>query len=89
MNTKVDDLALTDQRFESRKRELSELNHTAKQQMANSFDELRQRIDLKEREMMKQCDQSVMELVAELDSSTRLIRGRMAHLGEAVNSIQN
>ena len=38
---------------------------------------------------MNQCDSSAMELVAELDSSTRLIKGRMAHLEDAVDSIQN
>jgi len=28
-----------------------------------------------------------MEHVAEMDGSTRLIKGRMAHLGEAIDSI--
>ena len=30
-----------------------------------------------------------MELVAELDGSTRLLKGRMAHLGEAIDSINS
>ena len=55
--------------------------------MANSFEELRKRIDQKEREMIKQCDASTMEIVAELDNSTRLIKGRMAHLSEAIENI--
>ena len=55
--------------------------------MANAFEELRKRIDCKEREMMKQSDTSAMELIAELDGSTRLLKGRMAHLGEAIDSI--
>ena len=45
VNTKIDDLALQDTRFDSRRREISEQNHAAKQYMANSFEELRKRID--------------------------------------------
>ena len=37
--------------------------------------------------MLKQCDSSTMELVADLDNSTRLIKGRMAHLTEAIESV--
>ena len=57
--------------------------------MANSFDELRKRIDQKERELIKQCDTSTMELVAELDGTTRLIKGRIAHLSEAVEAMNS
>lgn len=57
--------------------------------MANAFEELRKRIDQKERELLKQCDASTMELVADMDNSTRLIKGRIAHLGEAIDSINS
>ena len=53
---KIDNLDLQDKRFEARKRELVEQNHAAKQVMANAFEDLRKRIDQKERELMKQCD---------------------------------
>lgn len=39
--------------------------------------------------MIKQCDASTMELVADLDNSTRLIKGRIAHLSEAIDSINS
>lgn len=77
MSAKIDDLALQEQRFEARKREISEQNQNAKQYMANSFEELIRRIKQKEREMLNHCDQKATELVAELDGSTRLIKGRM------------
>ena len=41
VNTKCDDLALQDQRIESRRRDIGEQNHAAKQYMANAFEELR------------------------------------------------
>ena len=51
IKTKVDELELNDQRILSRKREVHEQQNTAKQHMANAFEELRQRIDQKEREL--------------------------------------
>ena len=85
---KIDNLDLQDKRFEARKRELVEQNHAAKQCMANAFEDLRKRIDQKEHELMKQCDQTAQECIEELDSSTRLILGRIEHLGEAVETIK-
>ena len=37
--------------------------------------------------MMKQCDASAKEIISELDGSTRLIKGRMAHLSESMEEI--
>jgi len=56
VSAKIDDLALQEQRFEARKREISEQNQNAKQYMANSFEELIRRIKQKEREMLNHCD---------------------------------
>ena len=36
---------------------------------------------------MQSCDQRAMELISELDGSTRMINGRMAHLREAIDEI--
>ena len=85
---KIDNLDLQDKRFEARKRELVEQNHAAKQVMANAFEDLRKRIDQKERELMKQCDLKAQECIDELDGSTRLILGRIEHLAEAVETVK-
>ena len=55
--------------------------------MCNAFEELVRRIKQKEREMVSQCDQSAMALIADYDGSTRLIKGRMAHLNEAIDEL--
>ena len=56
--------------------------------MANAFEDLRKRIDQKERELMKQCDLKAQECIDELDGSTRLILGRIEHLAEAVETVK-
>ena len=55
--------------------------------MANAFEELFRRIKQREREMLAQSDQKASELLSELDGSTRLIKGRMGLLREAVEDI--
>jgi len=55
--------------------------------MSNAFEELMRRIKQKERELLSQCDQGAMEIIADLDGSTRLIKGRIAHLNEAIDEI--
>ena len=56
--------------------------------MANSFEELRQRLDKKEREMMQNAD-SFMEInILEIDSYVRLINGRNINLNSTIELIK-
>jgi hypothetical protein len=48
--------------------------------MANAFEELRQRLDKKEREMMSNCDGFLEKNLQEIDSYIRLIQGRCMNL---------
>lgn len=48
--------------------------------MANAFEELRQRIDKKERELMISADSFMDKNVQEIDSFIRLINGRCINL---------
>jgi glutamine synthetase type III len=76
LGSKVDELQLQSQRLESRKRELHDQTQAIKQQMVNAFDELRQRLDKKERELMQNADAYLERNVIELESYMRLISGR-------------
>ena len=55
--------------------------------MANAFEELRQRIDQKERELSQKCDDAAHEHMAELDQSQRLIKGRQSTLVGAIEDL--
>jgi hypothetical protein len=50
-------MALHENRLEGKKREVVELNQGLKHQVANHFEDLRMRMDAKEREIMGQLDQ--------------------------------
>jgi len=57
--------------------------------MANSFEELRQRLDKKEREMMINADQFMERNLQEVDSFIRLINGRCINLNSTVELIKH
>ena len=52
ISSKIDDLHVVEQRLEARKREVIDQTNTIKQKMANAFEDIRQRLDKKEREAM-------------------------------------
>lgn len=56
--------------------------------MANAFEELRQRIDKKERELMSNADNFAERAIVEVDSFMRLINGRCINLGSTVEQIK-
>ncbi len=57
--------------------------------MANAFEELRQRLDKKERELMGNTDQFMESNISEVDSFIRLINGRCINLNSTVDLIKH
>lgn len=55
--------------------------------MQNSFEELRQRLDKKERELLSSCDQYLEKHLQEVDSFIRLIQGRCMNLTQTNDAI--
>jgi hypothetical protein len=56
--------------------------------MANAFEELRQRLDSKERELMSSTDLFLDKNLSEIESFVRLINGRCINLCSTVELIQ-
>lgn len=88
LNSKIDELHLNNQRLESRKREIIEQTNAIKQQTANAFEEIRQRLDKKERELMMSADSYMEHGVSEVDSYIRLVNGRCQNLNSTVELIK-
>lgn len=57
--------------------------------MANAIDELRQRLDKKEREMMQNADMFLEKNMSEIDSYIRLINGRNINLNSTIEVIKH
>jgi hypothetical protein len=55
--------------------------------MANAFEEVRQRLDKKERELMSNCDGFMERNIQDIDSYIRLIQGRCMNLTQTSEAI--
>ena len=53
VNSKIDELQLQEQKLEAKKRDIVDQTTSVKQNIANNFEELRARIDNKEKEVMQ------------------------------------
>jgi predicted nuclease with TOPRIM domain len=57
VNQRIEEMSMQESRLEGKKREILEMNQGLKHQMSSMFEELRMRMDAKERELMSQLDQ--------------------------------
>lgn len=55
--------------------------------MANAFEEVRQRLDKKERELLSNCDGFLEKNLMEVESYVRLIQGRCLTLNQTSESL--
>ena len=60
MNQKIEDLQLQENKLETRKRDVYDQNQALKHQMASQFEDLRQRLDAKERELLQKIDEQAI-----------------------------
>ena len=56
--------------------------------MANAFEEIRQRLDKKERELMCNADMFMDRNIGEIESYIRLINGRCVNLNSTIDVIK-
>eukprot|EP00744_Colponema_vietnamica_P009095 GILI01012949.1.p1 GENE.GILI01012949.1~~GILI01012949.1.p1 ORF type:complete len:468 (-),score=80.29 GILI01012949.1:1178-2581(-) len=88
LSSRMEDLSLMEQRVESHRREIIENTQTIKQQMAKAFEEVRQRLDKKERELMGNSDLFKDEVCAELDVYVRAAREKTYEMDAAADTIR-
>ena len=81
ISSKIDDLHVVEQRLEARKWEVIDQTNTIKQKMANAFEDIRQRLDKKEREAMQNADMFMDTKIKEMDSLQWILSGWSMTLG--------
>ena len=84
---KGEDLHLQENKLEAKKRDLADQTRNLKLQVASHFEELRQRIDQREREILQSIDDVGLRGQADVERCVRLVKTRSQHLRENENSI--
>lgn len=92
VNNKIDEIQLRGEKLESQKKEIIDQGNAAKQQVIVSFEDLRARMDKKEREIISQIERLVQQNLKEVENFTRIIIGKITALesiGEGIKRILN
>lgn len=86
-NQKGEDLHQQENKLEAKKRDLAEQTRNLKLQVAGHFEELRQRIDQREREILQRIDDVGLKGQSDVERCVRLVKTRAQHLRENEGSI--
>lgn len=89
---KIDEIELRNEKLENQKKEIINQGNSAKQQVLVSFEDLRARIDRKEREIISQIERTVQDNLKDVENYMRIISGKIEafeELGEGIKKVLN
>ncbi|CEM02537.1 unnamed protein product [Vitrella brassicaformis CCMP3155] len=89
VTTRVEELAIVEQRIEQHRRDLTASVHAAKHQMAKAFEDVKQRLVKKESELLKNAELFLEESMDELDSHLRTAKEKSRQLDECAAKIRS
>ncbi|CAG9313050.1 unnamed protein product [Blepharisma stoltei] len=87
LSNKQDELQNLEEKIEQRKKETLDQSHTAKQQIKHAFEDLRARLDKKEKELTSQADRFLEENLKELDAISRALASKVTSIGELYSNV--
>lgn len=87
LSNKQDELQILEEKIDARKKETIEQSYTAKQQIKHAFEDLRARLDKKERELSQQADRFLEENIKELDSISRVLSVKVTGISDLYNTV--
>lgn len=88
VSNKIDEVELRAEKVENQKKELIDQGNAAKQQVIVSFEDLRARLEKKEREIISQIERIVQENLREADNYSRIIIGKIGALESVADTLK-
>ena len=85
---KIKELGEADNAIEEKKGELNGLNEKCKREIKNAFDEIRIKLEKKERELIEKTENMINDNIQELNTYSRIINSKIIGLNKIVDSIQ-
>jgi B-box zinc finger len=80
INNKIDEVELRAEKIENQKKEIIDQGNSAKQQVLISFEDLKARIERKEREIIGQIDRGIEDNLKEAENYSRIVSGKITAL---------
>ena len=92
VSNKIDEIELKTEKIVNQKKEIIDQGTSAKQQVIISFEDLKNRLEKKEREILSQIDRTVQEYLRESDNYSRILNSKVAvleNISETLKSVLN
>ena len=92
ISNKIDEIELRAEKIETQKKDIIDQGNAAKQQVLVSFEDLRTRIERKEKEIVAQIDRIIEESMKETENYAKIIMAKgkaMENISETVKKIMN
>ena len=88
LSNKIDEVILRGEKIENHKKEIIDQGNAAKQQASINFDDLKARLEKKEREIIGNIDKIVRDALKEADNFNRILSGKINALGNTSEIIK-
>ena len=88
ISNKIDEIGLRTEKIDNQKKEIIDQGNAAKQQVLVSFEDLRARIEKKEREMVENIERIVQENLKEADNYMRILNGKITWLEDIAENVK-
>lgn len=89
ISCRINDMALITNNLESKKKEISKSCESIKTEMKCAFNEIRQRLDKKEKELLSKADECMEEHFQEINTFSRILQGKLISLNKTVDNINS
>ena len=87
VNNKVNELKNLDNVIEKKKIEIGNLNNKCKNDIKNAFEQIRIKLNQKEKEIIEKTENSLMENIQELNTYNHIIRSKIISLNKLIDTI--
>ena len=89
VNNKVNELKNLDNVIEKKKIEIGNLNNKCKNDIKNAFEQIRIKLNQKEKEIIEKTENSLMENIQELNTYNHIIRSKIISLNKLIDTINS
>ena len=89
LNGKLDEEKILEDKFNNSKREMRENNKVLKKQVSDIFQEIRNRVDKKEKEILSIMDNALEDAAREIDLFVKTLENKAASVRSTFDLIKN
>jgi hypothetical protein len=89
IQSKVKEISSTQHLLESKKKELVDSNKIIKTEIIQIFEDLRTKLNKKEKEVVEKCDMFLQEHLQELNTYTRILQSKIIAMNKLTDSINS